>query len=124
MRPKTTEEQPTNAVLETKLDNLQRQMESNEAAEATFHTRMETKMDTLTALITTLETKVKVDRAEVDGENRSLKEKVKSHEEWHEREAQAAAERKESSQATGQILVGLLSAGVAIAALVVGSIFH
>jgi hypothetical protein len=115
-------EEPSNAVLATLIRGLEERLKEAERDEIAWHSRMEGRFDTLTAVVANLQQAVSVDRANNDAVHRAQKDRIDGHERFHQEQDREARERERRSANLGSLITGVLVACASVASVFVSLI--
>jgi hypothetical protein len=133
--PPVSADEPSNAVLAEQISNLEEKVDESKDQESAFHTRLEAKLegmenttraaiDRLTNALVTLERSVALTKQKTETVEKASTERMDRHDKFHQDKEKEAADRKERSNTTGQLIVGALAALASIGGFAVALILH
>ena len=107
-------EEPSNAVLATKIEALAQQIARDRKDELAYHERLDTRLEQMTSVFALLQQQVNVQKAQTDAKIQSIEQRDDRHDQFHEREQKASEERRERGVGWTTALSNVIIAAAAI----------
>jgi hypothetical protein len=108
-------EEPSNAVLAQKIDDLEDRMKARTEDEVRFHSRMEGRMEAFSSMVVALQTSAAVQEAKATAKVEALTVRLDAHDKYHSDTEKGARFRTGVLIATLTAIGTLATAGLAIA---------
>lgn len=122
--PSRVADEPSNGELARMIRALSDRIAEDRDQAEEFRAELKGQISGFQSALTGLQQRVAVDEATAAAKFDAIKEEKKTHDQYHQAREKEEKDRRERTSTTATIVVGILTAAVAIVGLIVGLVVH